>query len=616
MCGIAASLTASGSIPKTSPQDLVAMRDAMAHRGPDGAGLFISGNIALAHRRLAVVETSASGHQPMQSACGRYAIIYNGELYNTAELRRDLASKSITLKSHADTEVLLYALATWGLDAMPRIRGMYAFVFVDLLEQRAIVARDPLGIKPLYWTSLGNELLFASELQGLLAHSKVSAHPNLTAISAYLSTIRTTIGAETLFEGLHTLLPGEWLSIYLSKSTPHIATHDWWSRVADLSSSSPLLDGDRGSIATIRAAIDDSVSRHLVSDVPLCSLLSGGIDSTIIAAQAIAAGNFTRPLSTYCAGHHQGDDFKFARAAAKHFRTQHHEAHITQELFTQRWSEMVQRQGVPLSTPNEVAINQVARFLRSAGNVVALSGEGADELFGGYTQPMSAAAAYFENPQGEPGLFALGEVSWIRTEHKSAILNENVWNALDSDANLKTTYIDEFRRLSLRGTHSGLDTILAMQRRFNLAGLLSRLDSAMMLEGVEGRTPFADQAIATLAESLPMHLKFQPPEKVETSTTGGVAVAQLTRAAQGKIILRQAYADCIPREIIDRPKASFPLPFQEWVAESSPIVKESELCRDLFNEAAIATVAANSTQCWQIAWPMINLAMWSKRWWG
>ena len=138
----------------------------------------------------------------------------------------------------------------------------------------------------------------------------------------------------------------------------------------------------------------------------------------------------------------------------------------------------------------------------------------------------------------------------------------------------------------------------------------------MMLEGVEGRTPFADQAVATLAESLPMRLKFQPPHDDVDCNSGGVAIATKTRAAQGKIILRRAFADTVPQAIIDRPKASFPLPFQEWVADSAAIVKGSQFCNAIFNEAAIQTVAAQPSQCWQIAWPMINLAMWSRRWWG
>ena len=196
------------------------MRDTMAHRGPDGYGLWRRSNLVLAHRRLAVVDLSPDAAQPMLSHDARYAIAYNGELYNDQELRAELHSRGVRFRTRSDTETLLHALATWGPDALPKLRGMFAFAFIDTLTQRLLLARDPLGIKPLYFRLGvhlgGGEIIFASEIPAILAHPDCPVQPDILAVSAYLTTIRTTAGNNTLFEGVRTLRAGEAMSIDLS----------------------------------------------------------------------------------------------------------------------------------------------------------------------------------------------------------------------------------------------------------------------------------------------------------------------------------------------------------------------------------------------------------------
>ncbi len=621
MCGILALATLSNRSLDVDQATVCRMRDTMAHRGPDGAGVFIHEGFALAHRRLAIVDPSERGRQPMLTPEGRYAIVYNGELYNDAELRRDLTARGVVFQTQSDTETLLHALITWGTDALRRLRGMYAFAFADLMQRSLLIARDPLGIKPLYFTMVnGSQIVAASELQAVMAHPRVSAVPDLVTISSYLTTIRTTLGHHTLFEGIHVVEPGQALHFDLSGEQISVETSDLLTqieRAAARQNHAALLDDDAGELARTRAAIEDSVQRHLRADVPLCSLLSGGVDSTIIAA---LTARQVPGLHTFAAGATNSDDLPFARAVADGLHTHHSEAIVNQELFESRWIEMVQQLGLPLSTPNEVAINAVAKAIRAAGCKVALSGEGADELFAGYDSLMDACIGVPTQGAGaDPGAFHMRAAAWVGLEAKQALLHEDVFRDVNQDEQLHHTYASHFDTLAQHGI-VGLEAHLAFQRRVNLVGLLQRLDTAMMLEGVEGRTPFADINIATLATSIPMRLKYQAPVAADTAGSNGgasIATSVATLATpRTKLILRRACSDLVPQSVMLRPKASFPLPFHGWMSRHAGALRSSGLSQTIFNPAAIETMATQPHACWQFAWPAINIALWGQRWWG
>ncbi len=628
------------------------MRNRMQHRGPDSAGVWRSRDrtVVLAHRRLAVLDTSleGSGAQPRESACGGFALVYNGEVYNDQDLRPELG---IDLSGACDTPTVLEQIASVaragaggrvGLSeiggALRNFRGMFALVMHDRKGQRLIVARDPMGLKPLCWwqheTVSGPEVVVASEPGAILAHPAHSARPDLVTVSAYLTTIRTTLGERTMFAGVRAVRPGEVIEFDLSR--PGVIRHKgerFWQEPA------AVVTGRKGDLASMRewaevvgGAVRESVVAHLRSDVPACVLLSGGLDSTIIAkccqgccagasrgAKASALGG---ALRTYAAGHDDGrddSDLAYARLASKGLASTHREAHVTREMFAQRWPELVRRTGLPLSTPNQVAIHEIARTLRADGQIVALSGEGADELFGGYDSSLERAAA-FERARGESagehegGAFQLATNAWIPVEMKARMLRPEVWRALEQDATLTAYYREEFEscRASACADADPLEAHLRFHRRINLTGLLERLDSCAMLEGVEGRTPFADVRIAELASVLPMELKFRPAAEDGTSTSDA--------ATRTKMVLREAFGegtrDAVPREVLRRPKASFPLPFQGWLVDQAESVRRSEFMRELMLPAAIEVAVAEPQARWGAAWPMINLAMWAEEWWG
>ncbi len=610
MCAILALATRDGADLQITDTQAIAMRDAMAHRGPDDATLSRRDNVILAHRRLSVIDPTPAGRQPMASPDDRYALIYNGELYNDADLREQLTRLAVRFRSSCDTETVLQALITWGPSALSRLRGMYALALHDRDNQTLTIARDPLGVKPLYlWTgtiAAQPQAVIASEIPAILAHPHIPARPDLQGVSAYLTTIRTVTRERTLFQGVRSLRPGEQITIDLRSDTLRETSTDLWS-----ARRTQTLQGAED----FRADVSDSVFRHLRADVPTCALLSGGLDSSVITA---VARQHTGSLNTYCAGAHaagsDSDDFAAARLVAGHLGVNHTEAPITRELFTQRWPDMIARQGMPLSTPNEVAINEVARVLRSQGHVVALSGEGADELLGGYEIPMLQAwehAGAAPHLPSDPALFHIMANAWIPPAAKAGVLNEPALRAIESDHALTQAYASEFAWIEAsrpdpmpRETprESRLQDHLRFQRRMNLANLLQRLDSAAMLESVEGRTPFADIEIASLCERLPMSSKYTPPDGALPSRT--------------KIALRDAFARDLPHQIVSRPKASFPLPFQGWLADQLPALQRSTLARELFTDAARAAVVQQPERTWPMAWPMLNIALWGERWWG
>lgn len=602
VCGILGMATVRGRHLDIPDAAIARLRDLMAHRGPDGAGLWRDGSIALAHRRLAVLDPIPAADQPMASADGRWVVVYNGELYNDADLRRDLEHRGVAFRTACDTETLVEALAAWGEAAVARLRGMYAFGAYDRVGHRLLLARDPLGIKPLYWWRgmVGDSplLLFSSEVRPILEHPAVGVRPDLAALSAYLTTIRTTLGERTLFEGVRSLLPGQRLVLDLSGERPVEYRHDWW-----LEHAPPA--GPACPVEAVRQAIEDSIAAHLRSDVPLCALLSGGLDSVIVAGEAC---RHVAMLQTFCAGAPGGDndDLAWARRAAEVLGTRHRGIEIDRAGFIECWDDQIRRTGLPLSTPNEVAIRKVAAAIRQAGCVVALSGEGADELFAGYEAPVRTAFDFESRDAGGDGwsrraaAFHVESNAWVPVGLKPVVLAPVARAAAEADSALLEHLRQELETLRERFGTRGLAAHLALHRRINLAGLLLRLDQATMLESVEGRTPMADQELCLLAESLPMDERF----RVE----GGVF--------EGKRILRRAFAPRLPERVLTRPKASFPLPFQDWMSDAVHWLEGNPWVRDIFSAEAIEAVRHDAGRLWRLAWPLLNLARWGRRWWG
>lgn len=602
MCGIACILNLDGSDARVNRATIERMRDRLEHRGPDDSGLWEGPSGSIGHRRLKVLDLSDAGHQPMVSPDGRYIFAYNGELYNDHDLRKQLSAHGVKFRSQCDTETFMHALIAWGSQAIEQVRGMFAFVFLDTHTRKVIVGRDPMGIKPIYHTVIqndsGRQILFGSEIPALLTHPDVSRKPDPVMVSAYLSSVRTTLGERTMFEGISTLIPGQWLEIPL-EAPNESSSINWWGR-----------DGqhiERTPTQGVRQTVEESVYRHLRTDVPMCTLLSGGLDSAITTKLALES---LGELNTYCAGAKAegfSDDFKFAHRLASQLGTHHTEVVLTEQGFVERWGWMVGQNGVPLSTPNEVAIFEVANALRKQGHVVTLSGEGADELFGGYAPIMQQAINHVKQlgnkDDTDGGLFHLRSNAWVSEELKPGVLNAPWFEAADGDSHLQSFYQKSFESIRASSeSESKLEVHLRFQRMMNLPNLLQRLDTSTMLASVEGRTPYADIEVAISAQSLKMDRKF--------------ILGNDGDEPQTKIALREAFKNDLPPEIVSRPKASFPLPFQQWMGSMSDRLFESQVARSFFTEQSLGLVCARPANYWHMAWPMLNLMLWGEQWFG
>lgn len=621
MCGIFGDISVRGKQPSIDDACAIALRDMLAHRGPDGAGLWRHENALLAHRRLAIIDPTPNGAQPMATPDGRHIISYNGELYNDAALRTELKARGVRFRSACDTETALELYAAFGIHAFDKLRGEYALAIYDTKLHTLTLARDPLGVKPLYYWMGADGVVFASEPAPIVSHPRVPLAPDWRAVSAYCSTIRCVLGEKTLFEGVRAVRPGEAVLIEFDCPSPRARIINHWQGSPEEPAGSMTLAqaGER-----VWAALEESVTAHLRSDVPVCSLLSGGIDSA--ATSAIAASRLAG-LRTYCAGAEsgdEGDDLHTARLVAQELGTRHGQAIITREHFARRWPEMVALQGFPCSTPNEVAINAVAERLRADGCIVTISGEGADELLAGYESTMDDSARFvrsggvIDGVRYSGGAFQLHANSWIPTAAKPAIFRERIVDNIDNDAGLIEHMDREFGvcEAEVGGLASGaLAAHLRFHRRVNLTGLLRRLDSATMLASVEGRAPFADRLVASAFEAIPMDCKYEEAGAPMDTDGGGAAVIAPPRV-RTKLALRKACEGRIPEVCINRPKASFPLPFQSWIADHRQTIRDSAFAHEVFTEAAVEIVATDPAAHWRLAWPMINLAMWGDRWFG
>lgn len=597
MCGILG--VASPVAPLPTEGELALWRERISRRGPDGSGAWSNERVVLAHSRLSVRDPRG-GAQPVHSGGGRWVLVYNGELYNDAELRAELRPTG-GWRDHSDTETVVAALEAWGVDAFPRLRGMFALAAFDTHTNRLVLARDPLGIKPLYWWSDGRSVVFGSEPRVVLAHPDVPVRPNLTCVSAYLTTLRTTLGEHSMFEGVHTLPPGAVLTVDLDRE-PLKPVRSHWHRGRPVDPEiTPEAAADR-----LGAALADSVHRHLLSDVPVALMLSGGLDSAVLASLAAEEAPALHAYTSGALGE-RGGDVESSRLLAQQTGLTHHEVPLDEEGFERGWTHMVHELGVPLSTPNEVAIHAMSRRLRADGHVVALSGEGSDELLGGYGGFLEAAAAHAaDTGRGAAatsgGRFQLDAASWVPLGTKAHLFQPRTWEGLDADAELLREYDRTFDRCveDVGGAGGALDAHLRFLRHVNLPRLLRRLDTATMLASVEGRTPFADIEIVDLCESFPMAAKFRTGGEAESSST--------------KLALRRAFEHSVPRQVIERPKVSFALPFHDWLGNRAETLGSSEFARSIFEPQLLEAVVRDPAKSWRFAWPMINVALWGERW--
>jgi asparagine synthase (glutamine-hydrolysing) len=567
MCGICGKLNFHRQEP-VDPVLLRQMMDLIRHRGPDESGEYLSGPVGLGHRRLSILDLNTGG-QPMSNEDSTIWVVYNGEIYNFRELRADLEKRGHRFKSTTDTEVIVHLYEELGDQCVKRLQGMFAFALWDKRLQSLLLARDRVGVKPLYYANTGKALIFASELKSLLADPIVDRRVNPRVIDRFL-TYYYVPGNETLFEGISKLDPG----YYLTVQNGQISIRQYWDLGFD---ASPHKQSYADAVETLRELLCRTVRYHMISDVPVGVLLSGGVDSTGVLSYAVQQTD--KPIHTFTMGFSGAkfdDERPYARLASEKFGTVHHEISLAADDFCEFLPKYVWHMEEPVCEPPAVALFFVSHLARQSSVKVLLSGEGGDEAFGGYQTyrnylMLEKLKSVFGPAKGllRLGFQALQLMGWKRVGHYTDLVDpplsqyylSRTASPFTSFNKLKPEFYSQEFRPSLRSEVSDTPTRLLHERvkdqpllnrmlyldtkTWLSDDLLLKADKMTMATSVELRVPLLDFQILEFAASLP------PAYKVS-----GLKL---------KRILKAALDQSVPQEIINRKKTGFPVPYDEWM---------------------------------------------------
>ena len=583
MCGIAGVLARHAPSAAALTQVVRAMGRTLAHRGPDDDGEWTDADrgIGLAHRRLSVIDVSVGGHQPMTSACARYVLVYNGELYNHAALRRQL--DPVAWRGGSDTETLLACFTRHGIeDSLERLRGMFALAVWDRDQRRLVLARDRMGEKPLYWGHLpGGDLVFGSELRALQAHPAWRGELDPVAIAAFMRG-GVVPAPLSVWQGIGKLGAGEWLEV--RRGGP-VQVRRYWNLVQTAwtaRGTAPPLD-DATAVDTLERLLDDAVREQMQSDVPLGAFLSGGIDSSLIVA--MMARHARRPVRTFTIGFDDPsfDEAPQARAVAAHLGTEHVEARVTGTDALTVVPELAQVYDEPFADASQIPTLLVARLAREQVTV-ALTGDGGDELFAGYPRYLVAQRMWPHLGRLPPALrrIAAGAIDRVRPATWSSLGRR--WTGTHGHADLGGKIHKFARSMLVAGSREEMHALLMSHRHPGHASvapglqprpgwhagraehgrlsdvefmclmdqldylpddILVKLDRAAMSVGLETRLPLLSPPIVDFAWQTPMQQKI--------------------RDGRGKWLLRQVLQRHVPAALVDRPKRGFFVPLSAWL---------------------------------------------------
>lgn len=565
MCGICGELRLDGKV-----QELGRIGRMLRHlerRGPDHEGSYSEGPVALGHRRLSIIDLSERGNQPMVDTALGLALVFNGTIYNYPELREELKGLGHTFASDGDTEVILKAYAAWGDQCVERLIGMFAFVVWDMHNQRLFLARDRLGIKPLYYSQTQSGFLFASNIQAILAAGGVDTSIDPVALHHQFTLHAVIPAPRTILNGVRKLQPGHSLSI---DKDGQIQLRRYWqlyaSRPAEPRSEEEWIEA-------VHAALKKSVKRRLdIADVPVGVLLSGGLDSSLLVGLLAEQG--VEDILTFSIGfedqpEEQGSEFEYSDQVVAMYNTRHHKYHIPNDQVLKRLPEAVSQMAEPMVGQDAVAFYLLSERVSKEVKVVQ-SGQGADEVFAGYFwYPLMAAEQGSDLERFSRHYFDRSHEEFLETVSEA-------YRGEDHTSML----VEEL--LAEPGAEEYLDKVLRMDvTTLIVDDPVKRVDNMTMAHGLEARVPFLDHELVELAMSMPPEMKLGPDGK------------------DHKYVLKKIARGLIPDAVIDRPKGYFPMPALKYVRgeflEFMREILDSEACRNrgLFNRAYVEKLLAD-----------------------
>ncbi|MGE0474750.1 MAG: N-acetylglutaminylglutamine amidotransferase [Nitrospirales bacterium] len=528
MCGILGQINFSGQ--PVDPNGLMAMSRTMDRRGPDGSGLYVQGRLGFGHRRLKVIDLTQSSQQPMVDAKLGLGIVFNGAIYNYRELRKELTDKGYTFFSHGDTEVILKAYHAWGEECIHRLNGMFAFAIWERDSERVILARDRLGIKPLYFTETPQQFRFASTLPALLAGGEVNTEIDPVALHHYLMFHAVVPAPYTLLTGIRKLSPGTMMTI---EPTGARRQHQYWQLSFD-----PLDDEKNLTEHDWQDCLDQilrtAVRRRLIADVPVGVLLSGGLDSSLIVGLLAAEG--AHDLNTFSIGfetvaEEKGDEFLYSDIIAKQFSTRHHKIPVDTSQVLPNLADCIHAMSEPMVSHDAIGFYLLSQEVSKHVTVVQ-SGQGADEIFAGYYwyPPLLNSQRPVDDYRRE--FFDRTQEEFSRVVHPRF-----------HQADHSQRFVEQ--HFSLSGAPRPIDKALRLDTTIMLVDdPVKRVDNMTMAWSLEARVPFLDHEVVEMAARVPAEMKI---------------------AQGGKGILKDIARRVLPSEVIDRPKGYFPVPALKYL---------------------------------------------------
>jgi asparagine synthase (glutamine-hydrolysing) len=628
MCGIAGEIKFARDA-EVNGDVLRRMCAAMIHRGPNDEGVFVRGRAGIGMRRLSIIDLS-TGHQPISNEDGTLWIVFNGEIYNHLALRHRLQSLGHRYSTNSDTETIIHAYEEYGRDCVKHLRGMFAFAIWDTKSHRLFVARDRLGIKPLYYRLTEESFLFGSEIKVILAHPGVHGEFNRDGLPEYLA-FGYLSGEDTFYRCIRKLMPGHTLELY---DNGGLLIEQYWDLTLGGESSTRSL---RDYVDEYRSLLERAVGSYMMSDVPLGVFLSGGLDSSAVAA--LMTKHRGAPVDTFSVGYPEQSysELPYARTVAKHLNSVHHEVTLTGQDFFEALPKLIWHEDEPIAWPSSVSLYFVARLAQQHVKVV-LTGEGSDETLGGYSRysftlkNLSMDRVY---RRLTPSVFrralrsGIADSPWLNANVRRKL--SHTFLALDSDS-WQSFYFDNFfsafsardQRELLTGDFlnesaqsdaysnvlgywnrsSGdlLQKLLYTDIKTYLVELLMKQDNMSMAASIESRVPFLDHELVEFATKTPASVQM--------------------RGNSGKQVLKKAMEDLLPHSIIYRPKLGFPTPWSGWLAGprldsiESMLLEPRSTSRGFFKPAAIrklfAEHRAKHRDHYDRIWRLLNLELWHR----
>lgn len=589
MCGICGMYNLRSREP-VSRELIERMTHLISHRGPDDSGVYLAADLGLGFARLSIIDLSG-GHQPMSNETGDIWIVFNGEIWNYKTLRKELIEKGHRFRTNSDTETIVHAYEEYGVDCVARLHGMFGFAIWDSPRKRLLLARDRVGKKPLYYTRVDGDFLFASEIKSLLCHPRVKRQVDAQALADFLS-VRYVPAPATLFTNIHKVQPGHWL--LCEQDTIH--EECYWDYTFSKTEQRPVKEYMLG----IREHIRRAVEERMMADVPVGAMLSGGVDSSIITGTMSQLTS--QRVQTFCVGFDVPNysELPYARLAAEHFGTEHHELVVTCSDLSKYWPLLTWHRDEPVSEPSDLGVYLVSKLARQYVKVV-LSGEGGDELFAGYPKYVVDWMARYYHVLPAPirdqlvtplldhlpysmrklkmAARTLSQPAPQRWMNWFGIFNGQLKVDLLSATTKASVDIDASRAFSrwleINPQRDDLSSMLYLDTKIWLPdNLLMKGDKMTMAASLEGRIPLLDYRLIEYAASIPSNIKI--------------------KGLKTKYLLKRAFADFLPDAILTRKKMGFNVPTGTWFREGQRdlimqlLLSERARSRGYLNAAFVA----------------------------